>query len=235
MAPSSFSIRLTRGNIAEVVADALATSANPYLEGSSRASHWRFAGRRNADAAVHTAGGRALAVHTSKLRADALMQNNKMAGPALPLEPGQALATRAGGQLRARWVIHCVAPDNMMANNADPRQTSSRVVLRETYAAAIRAAQEVGATSLALPAIGCGVRGFAPDDAGAEAFGAAAAWLSTASTRAAAASGLRQLDFVVYADDVAHSWWPCAVAALGEPSDDADGVLTWTAEAAAHD
>ena len=41
--------------------DALATSADSALVGNANPNFWRFAGRANADGALRSAGGRALA------------------------------------------------------------------------------------------------------------------------------------------------------------------------------
>ena len=89
--------------------------------------------------------------------------------------------------------------------------------LQATYTAAILAATEVGASSLAVPALGCGVRGFARDQAAAAAFRAAAAWLQSDWT-----TQLRRLDFVILADDVWAEWPRHAHAELG-PLDPGSG------------
>ena len=117
--------------------------------------------------------------------------------------------------------MHCVAPDAVArtatehdAYLRDPagyeRGLSRR--LQATYTAAISAATEAGASSLAVPAIGCGIRGFARDQAAASAFGAAAAWLQSDST-----TPLRRLDFVILADDVWAEWPRHAHMELGPP------------------
>ena len=91
-------IRLLRGDISLCGAEAIATSTNPRLEGTRQSSFWRFSGRKNADGAIRSAGGPELARATFRLAASAA-----------PLAPGSAVATAAGGQLKAQWVIHCVA------------------------------------------------------------------------------------------------------------------------------
>ena len=58
-----------RGDIARCEAEAIAVSANPYLEGTLRSNYWRFSGRRNADGAVRLAGGRSLADATARVSA----------------------------------------------------------------------------------------------------------------------------------------------------------------------
>ena len=117
--------------------------------------------------------------------------------------------------------MHCVAPDAVTrtadeheAYLLDPtsydRGLSRR--LEATYMAAISAATEAGASSLAVPALGCGIRGFARDQAAAAAFRAASAWLQSDST-----TQLRRLDFVILADDVWDEWPQHAHAELGPP------------------
>ena len=137
------------------------------------------------------------------------------------LAPESAVVGRAGHSLSARWVVHCVAPD-ALARTADEHEayvldpaSYDRGLCRRleaTYSAAISAATEAGASSLAVPALGCGIRGFARDQAASAAFRAAAAWLQSDST-----TRLHRLDFVILADDVWDEWPRIAHAQLGPP------------------
>jgi O-acetyl-ADP-ribose deacetylase (regulator of RNase III) len=68
-----------------------------------------------------------------------------------PVEPGGAVVTPAG-TLAARWVIHAVSLDR-------DRRTSAEALERAVRSAMARA-REIGATSVALPALGSGVGGF---------------------------------------------------------------------------
>ena len=208
-------VRLLRGDLAQSDADALAVSANPALEGIARSNHWRFNGRKNADGAVRTAGGRSLAAATASLQ--------RRVGA---LQPSSAAVSDAGRSLRARWIVHCVAPDAVSRTEAeqtaflnDPasyeRALDAR--LEATYAAAISAASSAGARSLALPAIGCGVKSFPRERAGSAAFRAAAAWLHGPPS-----DRLRRVDFVVFADAVWAAWPACARDALGPPAEACD-------------
>src|SRR5699024_8888418 len=61
------------------------------------------------------------------------------------LPPGQAVATTAG-DLEATWVIHTVGP-NRHAGEADPE------LLESCFESSLNLAEEVGATSIAFPAI----------------------------------------------------------------------------------
>ena len=144
------------------------------------------------------------------------------------LAPESAVVGRAGHSLSARWVVHCVAPD-ALARTADEHEayvldpaSYDRGLCRRleaTYSAAISAATEAGASSLAVPALGCGIRGFARDQAASAAFRAAAAWLQSDST-----ARLRRLDFVILADDVWDEWPRLAHAQLGPPDAGSTGV-----------
>jgi len=231
-------VRLLRGDIARHSADAIAVSANPQLEGTVRSNYWRFAGRKGCDGAVQAAGGPSLASKVARLR-------NRIPRP---LEPGSAVVSGAGGNLRARFVVHCIAPDALSRSAeehesyyADPDafERDRLVLLQATYAAAIDAAASRGARSLALPSIGCGVRGFPRDRAGTAAFRAAATWLRDRDGGAPAESALRRLDFVCFADDVWAKWPECAISVLGltdaeeadatgGPSQGAQQSHTWT-------
>lgn len=207
-------VRLLRGNIAEWRADAIATSANPYLEGTKRATHWKFAGRVNVDAAVRTAGGAEL---EAAIASAAVQQ-------CLPIGVSSALVTGSGGLLRSQWVVHGVAP---VAQDYAEAQAQGLAVLQATFSAAIQGAAEAGATSLALPAYGTGVAGFSAEAAAQCAFAAAEAWLEDSKP-----SPLRRVDLVVWADNVWACWAACARdgRALGRASPLADDFgYTWTA------
>jgi O-acetyl-ADP-ribose deacetylase len=73
-----------------------------------------------------------------------------------PIEPGDAVATSAG-RLPARWVIHGAA--------MGPDLVTSAELIRRATRRCLEVADEHGARSLALPAFGTGVGGFAVDEA----------------------------------------------------------------------
>ena len=100
---ASRTVRLLRGDIAHSDTDAIAVSSNPFLMGTLRSNFARFSGRTNADGAVRALGGASLLAATSRLRGSS---------GRLPLSPGSAVVSEAGSELRARWVVHCVAPDS---------------------------------------------------------------------------------------------------------------------------
>jgi O-acetyl-ADP-ribose deacetylase (regulator of RNase III) len=72
-----------------------------------------------------------------------------------PIEVGDAVATGAG-RLRAKHVIHGAVMGQDLRTNAD--------LIGRTTRRCLEVADEVGATSLALPAFGTGVGGFSHDE-----------------------------------------------------------------------
>jgi O-acetyl-ADP-ribose deacetylase len=74
-----------------------------------------------------------------------------------PLTPGQSAFTGAGG-MPARWVIHVVGP--RFSEGQD-----NEALLRQAVAAALERGAELGARSLALPAISAGIFGYPLDEA----------------------------------------------------------------------
>ena len=73
-----------------------------------------------------------------------------------PVPLGEAIVTTAG-RLAARAVIHAVSLDR-------DRRTSGPVIAQAVHSAMTRAA-EIGATSIAFPALGTGVGGFPLEEA----------------------------------------------------------------------
>ena len=69
-----------------------------------------------------------------------------------PLRPGQAAVT-AGGGLAARWVVHVVGPRYNEGKDNPAR-------LREAVRAALDSCAEIGARTVAMPAISTGVFGY---------------------------------------------------------------------------
>jgi O-acetyl-ADP-ribose deacetylase len=77
-----------------------------------------------------------------------------------PIQPGEAVATSAGALLLPiRWVIH--------AATMGPDLQTSEELVRMATASALAKAAEIGATSIALPAMGTGVGAFPMDRAAA--------------------------------------------------------------------
>jgi O-acetyl-ADP-ribose deacetylase len=128
-------ITLVRGDITEQSVDAVVNAANSSLLGGS-----------GVDGAIHRRGGPAILAACRELRASTLRDG---------LPPGRAVATTAG-DLPARWVIHTVGP--VWSPQADP------AVLRSCYTESLRVADEIGAASVAFPAISTGVYGWPLED-----------------------------------------------------------------------
>ena len=123
-------ISVFAGDITTLKLDAIANAANSAL--------WMGSGVAGA---IKRAGG-------DEIEREAVAQG--------PIEPGDAVATSAGG-LKARWVVHGAA--------MGPDLVTSEELIRRTTRRCLEVADELGARSLALPAFGTGVGGFPVDQA----------------------------------------------------------------------
>ncbi|KUO05997.1 O-acetyl-ADP-ribose deacetylase [Streptomyces caeruleatus] len=130
-------IRLVQGDITRESADAIVNAANSSLLGGG-----------GVDGAIHRRGGPAILDECRKLRAARY-------GKGLPT--GQAVATTAG-ELDARWVIHTVGP-------VFSAQEDRSGLLASCYRESLRVADELGARTVAFPAISTGVYRYPLDDA----------------------------------------------------------------------
>ena len=135
---------MVRGDITEQEVDAIVNAANSSLLGGG-----------GVDGAIHRAGGPAILEECRKLRAERFPDG---------LPPGQAAAT-TGGDLPARWVIHTVGP----VYRAGEDRSS---ILASCHIEALRVADELGARTVAFPAISTGVYGYPLDQAAPVAVGA---------------------------------------------------------------
>ncbi|MDK1345065.1 O-acetyl-ADP-ribose deacetylase [Streptomyces sp. 378] len=129
-------VELVQGDITHESADAIVNAANSSLLGGG-----------GVDGAIHRRGGPAILEDCRRLRAAHL-------GKGLPT--GQAVATTAG-DLDARWVIHTVGP---VFSTTEDRSG----LLASCYRESLRVAAELGARTVAFPAISTGVYGWPMDD-----------------------------------------------------------------------
>src|SRR5206468_6706409 len=100
------------------------------------------------DGAIHRKGGPEILEECRRIRAERYPEG---------LPTGQAVATTAG-RLPARWVIHTVGP--VYAKSED-RSAQLAGCHRES----LRVADELGARTVAFPAISTGVYGYPLDEA----------------------------------------------------------------------
>ncbi|WP_369061085.1 O-acetyl-ADP-ribose deacetylase [Kocuria rhizophila] len=130
-------IEIRKGDITRVETDAVVNAANSTLLGGG-----------GVDGAIHRAAGKQLLAECRKLRETTLQDG---------LPAGQAVAT-GGYELPARWVIHTVGP--VYAKTKDKSD-----ILASCYRESLRVADEIGARSVAFPAISAGIYGWPMDSA----------------------------------------------------------------------
>lgn len=130
-------ITVVRGDITEQRVDAVVNAANSSLLGGG-----------GVDGAIHRRGGPAILEECRALRAGRLSGG---------LPTGQAVAT-TGGVLPARWVIHTVGP--VYTNGQD-----NVALLTSCFRESLRVADELGARTVAFPAISTGVYRYPLDEA----------------------------------------------------------------------
>jgi O-acetyl-ADP-ribose deacetylase (regulator of RNase III) len=130
-------IRLVQGDITRETVDAIVNAANSSLLGGG-----------GVDGAIHRRGGPAILAECRKLRASRYGKG---------LRTGQAVATTAG-ELDARWVIHTVGP-------VFSAQEDRSDLLASCYRESLRVADELGARTVAFPAISTGVYRYPLEDA----------------------------------------------------------------------
>ena len=127
-------IEIRTGDITERDTDVIVNAANSSLLGGG-----------GVDGAIHRAAGPELLAACRELRNTSLPEG---------LPTGQSVAT-GGYELPARWVVHTVGP-NAGAGETDPE------LLRSCFRTALAAAEELGAQSIAFPAVSAGIYGWDP-------------------------------------------------------------------------
>jgi O-acetyl-ADP-ribose deacetylase len=130
-------ITFVQGDITEQDVDAIVNAANHSLLGGG-----------GVDGAIHRRGGPEILAECQRLRQDKYPDG---------LPTGQAVATTAG-RLKARWVIHTVGP-----TYAESKDKSH--LLADCFRNSLAVAEELGARTVAFPAISTGVYRWPVDDA----------------------------------------------------------------------
>ena len=132
-------IVLLKSDLTAQDVDAIVNAANRSLLGGG-----------GVDGAIHRAGGPSILAECEELRRTAFPDG---------LPTGRAVAT-GGGDLPARWVIHTVGP--VYRTSDDPAGE-----LASCHTEAIRVADELGARTVAFPAISTGAFGYPLEEAAA--------------------------------------------------------------------
>jgi O-acetyl-ADP-ribose deacetylase (regulator of RNase III) len=130
-------IEIEQGDITEQSVDAIVNAANATLLGGG-----------GVDGAIHRAGGPEIVAECRRIRDDRYPEG---------LPTGQAVPTTAG-DLPARWVIHTVGPVYLRHEHPAP-------LLASCHVESLRVADEVGARTVAFPAISTGAYGYPVDEA----------------------------------------------------------------------
>ena len=169
-------ITLAEGDITAQEVDVVVNAANRSLLGGG-----------GVDGAIHRRGGPRILAECRRIR-------DKRYPDGLPV--GHAVAT-TGGDLPAAHVIHVVGP--VYGRHADARS-----LLAACHTEALRLADELGAKSIAFPAVSTGAYGYPIDEAAAVAIRA----VREAETR------LEEIRFVLF-DAAAHEAFRRALSTFG--------------------
>jgi O-acetyl-ADP-ribose deacetylase (regulator of RNase III) len=170
-------IIMVQGDITRERVDAIVNAANSSLLGGG-----------GVDGAIHRAAGPALDEECKALRAGKYPKG---------LPTGQAVATTAG-DLPARWVIHTVGPVWTLREDRTD-------LLRSCYTESLAVAADLGAGTVAFPAISTGIYGWPMADGAAQA-------ISAVRAVAAAGSTVTEVRFVLF-NDTAYGEFTRAFAA----------------------
>jgi len=171
-------ISAVQGDITEQAVDVIVNAANSSLLGGG-----------GVDGAIHRRGGPAILAACRELRAGHL-------GGGLPA--GQAVATTAGN-LPARWVIHTVGPVYSATENRSE-------LLASCYVESLRVAAQLGAQTVAFPAISTGAYRWPLPDA---------ARIAVDAVRGAHhARALAEVRFVLFSDDAIAAFTTALAEAL---------------------
>lgn len=166
-------IVLVRGDITAQEVDVVVNAANTALHPGG-----------GVDGAITRAAGPAALAERERIAAE-------RGDP--PLRTGEAVAT-SGGDLRARWIVHTAGP----VYHGEARDAE---LLRACHGACLRVADELGAATVAFPAISTGIYGYPLEEAAPIAVAA----VREAETR------VREVRFVLF-DDHAYAAFERALA-----------------------
>ena len=175
-------IELVEGDITDQRADAIVNAANATLLGGG-----------GVDGAIHRQGGETILDACRELRRERYPDG-------LPV--GEAVATTAG-ELPARWVIHTVGP---VYSPAEDRSA----LLASCYRESLRVAAELGARTVAFPAVSAGVYGWPAGDAARIAVGT----VHEAGTATHQDTPVEEVRFVLFSPDI-YGEFERALAAAG--------------------
>jgi O-acetyl-ADP-ribose deacetylase len=134
--PNGSTLRLVRGDITKIEADAIVNAANAALAGGG-----------GVDGAIHRAGGPSIMRELDRIRAEIGH-----------CETGCAVATEAG-LLPAKWVFHAVGP---VYRGGRGREAE---LLASCYRACLDLAEKHGAQRVTFPAISTGIYGYPMEEA----------------------------------------------------------------------
>ena len=172
-------VKLIRGDITEQEVDAIVNAANPSLMGGG-----------GVDGAIHRRGGPSILEECRRIRAERYPDG---------LPTGEAVSTTAG-DLPARWVIHTVGPV------WSPDEDRSHL-LAASHESSLKVASDLGAKTVAFPAISTGVYGYPVEDAASVAISAVMD----------APASIEEVRFVLF-DDTSLDAFRRALASLGPRS-----------------
>ena len=162
---------VVRGDLTTQGVDAVVNAANPQLQHGGGVAH-----------ALSLAGG-----------SDVQRLSDEWVERHGALSPGTAAVT-GGGNLPAEHVIHVVGPRYA-------RGQDNEALLRQAVDAALEAAEELGASSLALPAISAGTYGYPLQEATAITARQVESWLAQHPEGA-----LREIRLVGFDDEAAEAF-----------------------------
>lgn len=166
-----FQLEVVHGDITTQDVDVVVNAANRALLGGG-----------GVDGAIHAAAGPSLLAECQEVR-------RTQHPDGLPI--GAAVATGAG-DLPARWVVHTVGP-NFKKGQRDSED------LAACYESSLKVADELGATSVAFPAVSAGIYGWPLEDAARIA-------VRTVQEVGPSLRSVRTVRFVLFTEDITNAF-----------------------------